>query len=73
MNMYDQQKDSNNFNDERNVKPVQERPQRRNPDMTKTENDRSTKDQSTRTTGVDSVKHQIGPDSTYARLEQLNV
>ena len=41
--------------------------------MTRTKIDRSTKDQSARTTGADSVEHQTGPDSTYAQLERLNV
>ena len=38
-----------------------------------TKNDRSNRDLSTGTTGVDNAEHRNGPDSRYARLERPNV
>ena len=35
--------------------------------MTKTKDNRYTKDQNTKTTGVDSVDHQTGPGRTYTQ------
>ena len=69
--MYDRSNDSNNSNDGRNIKHVQERPRKkigqRRPVTTKTNNDRSIKNQDTKITGADNAEHLTGPDNTYAQ------
>ena len=69
--MYDRLNDSNNSNDGRNIKHVQERPEKRKwsekTSYDKNKNDRSIKNQDTKITGADNAEHLTGPDNTYAQ------
>ena len=73
--MYDQLNDSNNSNDGRDVKHVQERPQKngkKNPVTRKTKEDRSTTKKGTKITVVVNAKHQTGQDSMNVPPNPLN-
>ena len=75
--MYDRLNDSNNSNDGREIKHVQERPYIRKLTkktmQTKQRKDRNTKNRSQKITDVDNAEHQIGQDNISAQQNQQNV
>ena len=76
--MYDRLNDSNNSNDGREIKHVQERNHTNDngqtkPMQTKQRKDRITKNKSQKTTDVENVEHQIGQDNISAQQNQQNV
>ena len=73
--MYDRLIDSNNSNDGRDVKHVQEWPQKngkKKPVRRKTKEDRSTTKKGTKITDAANVEHQTEQDNTYLPLNPVN-
>ena len=74
--MYDRLNDSNNSNDGKEIKHVQERPYKRKctakPDAERTKKRPEYKNKSQKITDVDSAGHQIGRDSTLAQQKRQN-